>query len=272
MIAVAMLMVAEHQHRPHHVRQHVRQHDGERPPADDARRLHVLLLALDHGRAAHRARVVHPAGEADGEDQHRDGDVVVALGRQRDARHAVDEQRDQDRREGKLHVGHAHDQRVQPAAEVAGQQSQRYAEDQREKNRGQPDAERDARAVHDGRQDVAALVVGAEEVRALAALDPGRRLERRVQVKRGGVERVLRGEPGREQRRADTDQRQRGRDHGDRRPAEAPGEVVVPESPEESTACPSTRAKRDSGRSSALCTVVTLFFIAHGRSWWWSGT
>ena len=33
-----------------------------------------------------------------------------------------------------------------------------------------------------------------------------------------------------------------------------------------------TRAKRDSGRSSALCTVVTLLFIAQGRSWWCKGT
>jgi hypothetical protein len=63
--------------------------------------------------------------------------------------------------------------------------------------------------VHDGRQDVAPLVVRAEEERRIAALDPRRRLERRVQVKRGGVERVLRRNPGRQRGGADAQERQR---------------------------------------------------------------
>ena len=62
------------------------------------------------------------------------------LGRQRDARHAVDQQRDQDRREGELHVGDAHDEGVEPAAEVARDQPEGHAEHQREQHRGEADA------------------------------------------------------------------------------------------------------------------------------------
>ena len=39
-------------------------------------------------------------------------DLVVRAARQRHARHAVDQQRDQDRRKRELHVGDAHDERV----------------------------------------------------------------------------------------------------------------------------------------------------------------
>ena len=53
---------------------------------------------------------------ADREHEHVDRDLVVRAARQRDARDAVDQQRDQDRRERQLHVGHAHDERVDLAA------------------------------------------------------------------------------------------------------------------------------------------------------------
>ena len=53
------------------------QHDAQRRDADHARRLHVLLVALDHRRAAHRARVLHPARQGDGDDQHAEGERVV---------------------------------------------------------------------------------------------------------------------------------------------------------------------------------------------------
>ncbi len=46
-----------------------------------------------------------------------DRDLVVALHRDDAAHHAVDQQRHQDRREGELHVGDAHDHRVDRAAD-----------------------------------------------------------------------------------------------------------------------------------------------------------
>src|SRR5208282_6220275 len=45
---------------------------------------------------------------------------------------------------------------------------------------------------------VTALVVGAERVGSVAAFDKGRRLEAVEQVQAGEVERVVRGQPGRE--------------------------------------------------------------------------
>ena len=75
---------------------------------------------LDHGRAAHRCARTAPTAKP--MESTRTGiDLVVALAAERDARHAVDQQRDQDRREGKLHVGDAHDERVEPPADVAGE-------------------------------------------------------------------------------------------------------------------------------------------------------
>jgi len=46
---------------------------------DDAGGLHVLLVLLHQRRAAHGTRVLHPARDADREDEHRDGDAVVLL-------------------------------------------------------------------------------------------------------------------------------------------------------------------------------------------------
>ena len=223
----------DHEHRPGHVGQHVVQQDGQGTAADDARGLHVLLVALDQRRAAHGAGVVHPLRQADREDEDGDRDGVVGPGGQRDARHAVDEKRDQDGGEGELHVGDAHQDRVEPPAEVAGEQPEEHAEHHREQHRGEADRERDAGPVQDRRQHVPALVVGAERVGALAALDPGGRLERRVQVKRRDVERILGRDPGREHRTAHADEREQCGHDGDRRPAKAPRQVVVPESPQQ---------------------------------------
>src|SRR5258706_10336753 len=100
---------------------------------------------------------------------------------------------------------------------------------------------------------------------------PGRawRLERLGEVKRRGVKGILRRDPRREERAGQAQQRQERRHQGDRRAAQAPRQVVVPRTAKENQ---SSFAKRASGRSSARCSVVTLFFIAQGRSWWCSGT
>ena len=74
--------------------------------------------------------------------------------------------RDQDRRERQHHVAQPHEEGVEPAADEAGQQAQRDADQHRQQHRGQADDQRDARAVHQRREDVAPLVVGAEQVLA----------------------------------------------------------------------------------------------------------
>mgnify|MGYP000676918417 CR=1 FL=1 len=48
-------------------------HDAPRRHARHTGRLDIFLVALHHGRAPHRARVLHPAGERDGDDQHAEG-------------------------------------------------------------------------------------------------------------------------------------------------------------------------------------------------------
>src|SRR3546814_14109439 len=67
--------------------------------ANDARRLHVLLAALDHGRAEHGAGILNTEREADGEHQDRATDAGVQLARQHAERQAVAQQRAEDRRD-----------------------------------------------------------------------------------------------------------------------------------------------------------------------------
>ena len=69
--------------------------------------------------------------------------------------------------------------RVDRAADEARQQAQADADHDRQQHRREAHEQRDARAVDDRRQDVAALVVGAEQVLGAAAADPGRRQSRR---------------------------------------------------------------------------------------------
>ena len=168
-------------------------------------------------------------------------------------------------------------------AEVAGSKAQRHAERGETQHRREADAERDARAVHDGREHVAPLVVGAEQVLGCCpfsvqagGVKPSDRFS--VALSKGLCGAIQGANSG----AADADERQQRGEDGDRRAAEAPGQVVLPGAPQpagnrghrpgSSAAAQSMRAKRDSGRSSALCTVVTFLFIAHGRSWWCSGT
>ena len=122
------------------------------------------------------------------------------------------------------------------------------------------------------RQHVAALVVASQKIARAAAVEPGGRAEGLVEIEPGGIERVLRRYPGRGERGADASERHQRRGDGDRGPAEAPGEIVLAQTQPGEAKDQSALVKRASGRSSARCTVETLFFMAQGRSWWCSGT
>ncbi len=122
------------QHRPHDVGQDMPAQDGEGTNADEAGCLHVFLVAFHQRGTAHGAGVLHPAGDADGEDQHVQRQLVVHVARQEAPRHAVDQQRYQDGRERQLHVGDAHDEAVHAAAGVAADKAQRHAQHHREQH------------------------------------------------------------------------------------------------------------------------------------------
>ena len=99
MMAVATWMVASTSTGPITLGSTWRAHDAQRRHAGDARGLHVFLVALHQRGAAHRARVLHPAGQRDRRGSaRRRPRVSCAFGKHR-AAHAGDQQRHQDRRE-----------------------------------------------------------------------------------------------------------------------------------------------------------------------------
>jgi len=99
------------------------QHDAVRGHAGHARGLHILFLPLDQGRAAHGARVLHPARQGDRDDQNAERQPFVRVGKQRTA-DTRDEQRYQDGRKGQHHVAQAHQEGIEPAAAKASEQAQ----------------------------------------------------------------------------------------------------------------------------------------------------
>ena len=171
---LAHLEGGQHQHRAQHVGQHVAAQQPGARHADEARGLHVLLVALHQCRAAHRARVAHPVGDRHREDQHRERQHVVGL-REHEAPHPVDQQRDQDRRERQHHVAQAHRQPVDDAAREPGHQAGGDAHQHGQRPRAQGHHQRDAGAVEQRREDVAALVVGAQRIGGAAVGEPRRR-------------------------------------------------------------------------------------------------
>jgi hypothetical protein len=174
------------------------------------------------------ARVLHPVRQADGEDQDVQRDLVVRAPRERDPRNAVDQQRDQDGGKRKLHVGDAHDECVHLAAGITGDEPERHAEHDGERDRREADEERNPRPEHDGREHVAPLVVGAEQEHRATAFHPRRRQQRVRQIQRPQVEGIVRGDEGREERAHDAQRKYREGDHRDRRMPEAPRDVAVP--------------------------------------------
>src|SRR5690606_97756 len=215
------------QHGPQYIGQDVAPQDGERAHADQARGLHVFFVALDHGGAAYRAGILNPPRYSDGEDKHIQGKAVMGIARQQTARNAVDQQRDEDGGEGKLDIGNTHDDAVDAAAGIAADQAQRDADHQREHDGGQAHQQGDARAIQDGGQHVAALVVGAQQEPWIAIDRPGGRDIGVQQVEGGQVEGVVGGYQGREQRTQADQQCNDRRDDGRGRTAEAVENVAV---------------------------------------------
>ena len=191
---------ADDQHRPHHIGQHVAQQDDEGIDPQDAGGGHVILLPLDHGGAAHGAGKLGPVGQADCQDQHPDGCAFLLVGRDEAARHAEDQQGNQDGRKAQLHIGDAHDDGIPDAAQIAGDQAQPDPHDHGEQRGREADKQRNPRAIHNGREHIAALIVGAQnEVASGKGVGVGRR-EAVHQIQGCRIERVIWSNPGGEHR------------------------------------------------------------------------
>jgi hypothetical protein len=163
--------------------------------------LHVVLVLQRQRVAAHEAgeeRDLHHPDRDHGVDEARaeDGD---------------DRQRQDDRREGEHHVHEPHHDGVDDAAAVAADQAEGDAAGEGDRRRDEADGERDAGAVDDAREDVAADLVGAEpELRR-------RRLER----ERDDLGVAVGQDPGSEQRGAGQ------QEPGSRRPPARPSRAAA---------------------------------------------
>jgi hypothetical protein len=139
----------------------------------------IKLVAHRHHRATHDACVPREPGNGEGEhgvEQSR-------------AESRGDRDRQQQRRKGEEHVGDAHDDVVDAPAEVSGHQTDRDADQQRDKDDGNGDVERSARTVDHARENVATQRVGAEPVLGAGRLQ----LVAEVHPRR-----LVGGDPGRE--------------------------------------------------------------------------
>ena len=122
----------------------------------------------------------------------------------------ADQEREQHRREGELHVGDAHQNVVDKAAEIAAEQSGRGADCRRDHDREQPDDERDPDAIEDQRGEIGALAVGAEKKTRITARHEGWGQKAVEEVEGGEVVGVGLRQPGSEER-GEYDQRENER-------------------------------------------------------------
>ena len=155
----------DHQHRPQHVGQHVAQHDARAggTPMTRAACTYSLLRSTSVEPRTVRAYCTQPR-DADREDQHVDRDRrrgSPAAATPRTTPSISSAIRIAGKRQ--LHVGDAHDARRRRAADDSPRAGRaRRRAPSRSSTDAKPTTKRDARAVHDRRQHVAALVVGAE--------------------------------------------------------------------------------------------------------------
>src|SRR4029077_6782650 len=82
----------------------------------------IIPVLLDHHATAHGAGILHPEAQDDLYHQHRQRTHGVEPVAEYGFSDAVDQQRGQDGGESELHVGDAHDQAVDGAADIARDQ------------------------------------------------------------------------------------------------------------------------------------------------------
>src|SRR5579859_6936185 len=161
--------------RPDRVRDDVLPHDRERPHAAGARRLDEFLVLQAQGLAAHDHGDGQPQERAD-RDQNR-----FDAAAQHHGQHDDEEQE----RQAVEHVDDAHHDRVDGTAEEAGDGTVADADDDRDDGREHADQQRRPAALEHAREQVAAEIVGAEDVPARE----GRRNRDAVEIRLVGIER-----------------------------------------------------------------------------------
>ncbi len=131
-------------------------------------RLPSAFAASANSRSRSDRNDARTSRATDGHDKPADQDDDDAEVQRRLVRRAGDDrgQHEQQRqqRDGEHDVGRAHDDEVDPAAVVAGDRAQERADRDLHDHREQRDRERDARAEHQAREQVAAVLVGAQDV------------------------------------------------------------------------------------------------------------
>ena len=129
-------------------------HDGRSTTADHAGGQHEFALLEAEHRAAGDAHVVR-----NHRDTHGDHQIGQAAAEDGD-----DRQRQQNSRKCQQQVHHAHADRVEPAAVIAGGQPQAHAEQQPDADRDQANRQRLLTAPDHAREDVATEAIGAHQV------------------------------------------------------------------------------------------------------------
>ena len=140
---------------------------------------HEAALLERERLAAHDARIRDPPADAEHEDQ-------VHEARPEDGEEGDAEQ---EHGKGELDLAEPHEEIVGPAAAVAGPEPDGHPQDRRHHHGGEPDPQRDARAMEEPAQDIAAQGIGAEGMCPVPAVEPHGRGQPTEQV-------ILHGVPG----------------------------------------------------------------------------
>src|SRR4051794_3458591 len=144
----------EDDHEGKDIRKDVAHHHPSSAVAECPRGQNVLLPFRDERVPARDPGVGDPARQPD-----RDEHVEDARPEHRD-----DRDHEHEEREREEEIDDTHHRRVDPAAEVAGEETDRGADDERHARRTEGDQQVDAAAVEDSREDVAPEGVGAEHM------------------------------------------------------------------------------------------------------------
>ncbi len=190
-------------------------------PEDDRRLPHPQGPGGEHVVAA--AHGEHGASQEPSEDRDlHDGDGEDDRRLARPRRQRGDRHGQQQRRDGEHHVDHAHDEGVHPAAEGPGQRAEGHAADQADDRGADAHDQRLLRPHEQSGEQVTAAVVGTERE---AGLRPGDRVGLLAHlVQEQALGRVVRGDPGRDDREDHERQGDAGTDEEDGvAPQPAPG-------------------------------------------------
>ncbi len=157
-------------HRRDHVGQDEAENDGSGLGAAGARRLHIGLGSDLKRGGAHEPRDIGDEHDHDRQD----------LGRRPGLQSARDGDGQKHEREGEQHIEGAHDDLIDPAAEIGGQQAEHQADHHRAQRRHDSDQKRDARAPEEPGKNIASVTVGTEHKTTVARWRIAHRVHRLV--------------------------------------------------------------------------------------------